>query len=151
MIGWYVRGYRRGLWRLILIRLRSGPTSKGMCRVRYTAGFCSVPVLVNGLERRASDCRTSHRSIKRRKRFFKRQPIGSYLFVSSRANRLDIGDIHRTFYILSRQIGLRGSADSRGPRLHDMRHRFAVNTLLQWYRAGEDVERRLPKVLKMRA
>ena len=33
---------------------------------------------------------------------------------------------------------------SRGPRLHDMRHRFAVNTMLQWYRSGEDVERRLP-------
>jgi integrase len=83
--------------------------------------------------------------ITRRERFFRRrQPISSYLFVSSRGNRLDIGDIHRTFYLLSRQIGLRGLTDSRGPRLHDMRHRFAVNTLLQWYRSGEDVERRLP-------
>lgn len=82
--------------------------------------------------------------ITRRERFFKRQPISSYLFVSSRGNRLDIGDIHRTFYLLSRRIGLRGLTDSRGPRLHDMRHRFAVNTLLQWYRADEDVERRLP-------
>jgi integrase len=82
--------------------------------------------------------------ITRRERFFKRQPASSYLFVSSRGNRLDIADIHRTFYLLSRQIGLRGLTDSRGPRLHDMRHRFAVNTLLQWYRAGEDAERRLP-------
>jgi integrase len=82
--------------------------------------------------------------IARRERFFGRQPLSSYLFVSSRGNRLDIGDIHRTFYLLSRQIGLRGLTDSRGPRLHDMRHRFAVNTILQWYRAGEDVERRLP-------
>jgi integrase len=82
--------------------------------------------------------------ITRRERFFKRQPISSYLFVSSRGNRLDIADIHRTFYLLSRQIGLRGLTDSRGPRLHDMRHRYAVNTLLQWYRSGEDVERRLP-------
>jgi integrase len=82
--------------------------------------------------------------ITRRERFFERQRISSYLFVSSRGNRLDIGDIHRTFYLLSRQIGLRGLTDSRGPRLHDMRHRYAVNTLLQWYRAGEDVERRLP-------
>jgi integrase/recombinase XerD len=45
---------------------------------------------------------------------------------------------------LSRQIGLRDSNSSKGPRLHDFRHRFAVQTLLQWYRAGEDVERRLP-------
>ena len=82
--------------------------------------------------------------IARRECFFKRQSISSYLFVSSRGNRLDIADIHRTFYLLSRQIGLRGLTDSRGPRLHDMRHRFAVNTLLRWYRSGEDVERRLP-------
>ena len=66
------------------------------------------------------------------------------LFVSSWGNRLDEGDIHRTFYALSRQIGLRGTSDSRGPRLHDMRHRFATNTLVQWYRSGQDPERRLP-------
>ena len=49
-----------------------------------------------------------------------------------------------TFYALSRQTGLRGEFDKRGPRLHDFRHRFAIETLLRWYRAGEDVERRLP-------
>ena len=80
----------------------------------------------------------------RRERFFGERPTSPHLFVTSRGNGLDIGDIHRTFYILSRQIGLRGSTDSRGPRLHDMRHRFAVNTLLRWYRAGEHVEQRLP-------
>ena len=34
----------------------------------------------------------------------------------------------------------------RGPRLHDLRHRFAVRTLIHWYRAGLDVERELPKL-----
>jgi len=63
---------------------------------------------------------------------------------SSRGNRLDGGEIHRTFYTLSRQIGLRGPSDSHGPRLHDMRHRFATNTRIQWYRSGQDPERRLP-------
>jgi integrase/recombinase XerD len=33
-----------------------------------------------------------------------------------------------------------------GPRLHDLRHRFAVNTLIQWYRSGQHVERRLPEL-----
>jgi integrase len=28
--------------------------------------------------------------------------------------------------------------------LHDFRHRFAIETLLTWYRSGEDAERRLP-------
>jgi integrase/recombinase XerD len=35
-------------------------------------------------------------------------------------------------------------ADSHGPRLHDFRHRFAVETLTGWYRSQQDVERRLP-------
>jgi integrase len=29
------------------------------------------------------------------------------------------------------------------PRLHDLRHRFALSTILHWYRDGEDVERRI--------
>jgi integrase len=48
------------------------------------------------------------------------------------------------FVTLSHRIGLRGPSDSHGPRLHDLRHRMAVNTLLHWYREGVDVERYLP-------
>lgn len=68
----------------------------------------------------------------------------SAFFITRSGHPLDIGDIHRTFYRLSRQIGLRGVTASHGPRLHDFRHRFAVETLLRWYRSGADVERRLP-------
>jgi integrase len=46
----------------------------------------------------------------------------SYVFVSGRGQRLDSSDVRRTFYRLSRQVGLRGPTDSRGPRLHDFRH-----------------------------
>ena len=80
----------------------------------------------------------------RRERMWANRQGSSYLFVSSWGNRLDGGDIRRTFYALSRQIGLRGPSDSHGPRLHDMRHGFASKTLLSWYRAGENAERRLP-------
>ena len=92
----------------------------------------------------ASTCTVLADYINRRQRHWAGRAVSSYLFVSSRGNRLDPGDIHRTFYTLSRQIGLRGTSDSRGPRLHDMRHRFATNTLVQWYRSGQDPERRLP-------
>jgi integrase len=68
----------------------------------------------------------------------------AHFFITSTGHRLDGGDVRRTFYVLSRQIGLRRPTASSGPRLHDFRHRFAVETLLQWYRRGEDVERRLP-------
>lgn len=82
--------------------------------------------------------------IARREQTWAQRPVSSYLFVSNWGNRLDGGEIRRTFYALSRQIGLRGPADSHGPRLHDLRHLFASKTLLRWYRAGEDAERRLP-------
>ena len=39
-----------------------------------------------------------------------------------------------------------GIVNSKGklPRIHDLRHSFAVNALLRWYRAGVDVEVKLP-------
>jgi integrase len=92
----------------------------------------------------ASTCKVLADYIARRNRHWAARPVSSYLFVSSWGNRLDGGEIHRTFYTLSRQIGLRGAADSQGPRLHDMRHRFATNTLVMWYRSNQDPERRLP-------
>jgi integrase/recombinase XerD len=82
--------------------------------------------------------------IARRQRHWRGRKVSSYLFVSSAGNPLDAGSIHRTFYALSRQIGLRGATDRQGPRLHDFRHRFATNTLLKWYRTDQDPERRLP-------
>jgi len=92
----------------------------------------------------ASTCGVLAEYIKRRQRHWARRSVSPYLFVSSWGNRLDSGDVHRTFYALSRKIGIRGLADSHGPRLHDMRHVFATRTLVEWYRAGEDPERRLP-------
>jgi integrase/recombinase XerD len=64
--------------------------------------------------------------------------------LNDHGRRLEISAVHRTFYDLSRQIGLRGPEDHKGPRLHDFRHRFAVRTLVDWYRSNVDIERRLP-------
>jgi integrase len=92
----------------------------------------------------ASTCAVLADYLARRQRHWAGRTVSSYLFLSSWGNRLDGGAIHRAFYALSREIGLRGLSDSHGPRLHDMRHRFATNTLVQWYRSGQDPERRLP-------
>ena len=67
-------------------------------------------------------------------------------FVSERGIRLTVWSVRNTFILLSRQTGLRGLDDRHGPRLHDLRHRFAIETLLSWYRAGIDVERRMPEL-----
>ena len=48
--------------------------------------------------------------------------------------------------VLGFQIGNSPEADPQSLyfRTDDRRHRFAFQSLLQWYRDGEDVERRLP-------
>lgn len=91
-----------------------------------------------------STCRVLAEYIRRRKRHWSQRSVSSYVFVSNWGNHLDPGEIHRTFYALSRQIGLRGPSDSHGPRLQDMRHRFATKTLVRWYRSNQDPERKLP-------
>ncbi|MCK9553606.1 tyrosine-type recombinase/integrase [Aquamicrobium sp.] len=92
----------------------------------------------------ASTCRVLQEYIGRRRQHCAAQAASPYLFTSVLGNRLDVGDIHRTFYILSRQIGLRGATASHGPRLHDLRHVFATNTLVRWYETEQDPERLLP-------
>ena len=92
----------------------------------------------------ASTCTVLAEYLRRRQRHWGPRPVSSYVFVSSWGHRLDSGDIHRTFYALSRQVGLRGPSDHHGPRLHDLRHRFATQTLVHWYRSHQDPERRLP-------
>ncbi len=67
-----------------------------------------------------------------------------YFFVAERGGKLLHQYVWRVFIRLSRQIGLRSPSEHRGPRVHDLRHRFAVQTLVNWYRSGEPVEQVLP-------
>ena len=81
--------------------------------------------------------------LSQRNKYFCDRPTSAF-FPSKTGAHLDGGQVRRVFYRLSRQVGIRGASSSRGPRLHDFRHRFAVETLLRWYRSGEDVTQRLP-------
>ncbi len=91
-----------------------------------------------------STCRVLADYLVRRERHWAGRTVSAYLFVSSWGNRLDNAPIHRAFYAVSRRIGLRRAEDHHGPRLHDLRHRFATTTLVNWYRSDQDPERRLP-------
>lgn len=70
--------------------------------------------------------------------------------LSERGTRLVPCTTRRTFANMSCAIGLRARAEGRrigrGPRLHDVRHTFATRKLIEWYRAGLDVNRELPKL-----
>ena len=74
------------------------------------------------------------------------QPVDPAFFLSERGTRIKQNTLHVTFVKLSQQVGLRKQSDARGPRLHDLRHRFAIGTLLRWYREGLDVEQMAPRL-----
>ncbi|MCY4559427.1 MAG: tyrosine-type recombinase/integrase [Chloroflexi bacterium] len=91
-----------------------------------------------------STCEVLAEYIARRERHWRGRAVSSWLFVSSRGNQHDSRTVQRTFKRLSRQIGLGGTGERRGPRLHDMRHTFATTTLVNCYRRDQDPERLLP-------
>ena len=62
--------------------------------------------------------------------------------LSLAGTRLNYKNVHYGFLRLLQQAGL--AKQRPRPRLHDLRHSFAVNTLVRWYRQGVDVEARLP-------
>jgi integrase/recombinase XerD len=71
-------------------------------------------------------------------------PAGPSLLVSMQGTRLNVISTERSFVRLTRVIGLQPRSDRTRPRLKDLRHSFAVSTLVSWYRSGVDVEARMP-------
>jgi integrase len=66
----------------------------------------------------------------------------SSFFISTVGKRLIYNNVHETFLRLVYAAGL-GKRRPR-PTIHDLRHSFAIQTVLGWYRDGVDVEARLP-------
>lgn len=67
-----------------------------------------------------------------------------YIFLSETRDRLYHDTVRRVFYGIMNEIGSPRHIKKAGPRLHDLRHRFAIETLMRWYHDGKDVERCLP-------
>ncbi len=65
------------------------------------------------------------------------------LFLNQRARRLHHCNVSHTFHKLLDQCTIAHSKLA-GPRIHDLRHTFAVNRLLAWYQDGQDINARLP-------
>ena len=70
--------------------------------------------------------------------------LGDRFFVGERGKGLYKQRVEFVFIMSMRRAGLRGAVGTSGPRIHDLRHTYAVNTLLRWYEAGDDVDRMLP-------
>lgn len=70
------------------------------------------------------------------------RPKSPSFFLSDACMRIGRQSLGSVFARLRRRAGLLDR--SPRPRIHDLRHSFAVRTLLDWYRAGVDVQARLP-------
>jgi integrase len=75
----------------------------------------------------------------------KPRPDEQSFFVSLARKRLLYAVVSQTFRQLVDDSGV-GAGAGRPPRLHDLRHTFAVTTLLGWYRGGEDVQAKIPSL-----
>lgn len=53
-------------------------------------------------------------------------------------------EVRRLLTCVIRRAGLKPAQGKRGPRVHDIRHSFVANRMLQWYRDGVDPQTRLP-------
>jgi integrase/recombinase XerD len=74
------------------------------------------------------------------------QPLSPSFFLSATGKRLHYVTLNGWFIRTSRRLGLRSPTGRHGPRIHDLRHYFAIRTLLDWYRSNIDVEVHLPEL-----
>lgn len=77
----------------------------------------------------------------------KRLPTTTAFFLSGSGQPISRQRAEHYFRVIRDHIGLtRRDGAYFQPRLHDLRHTFAVHRLVAWYRAGADVQRLLPQL-----
>jgi len=90
----------------------------------------------------ASTCQALERYVRTRLQIRPRSP-DSPLLINQRSRPLHQSTVNQSFRHVLRQCGIHHRTHT-GPRIHDLRHTFAVHRLLAWYRDGDDVNARLP-------
>ena len=68
---------------------------------------------------------------------------GRRFFRTERCLELTPAAVEKTFSRIRQRLGWTGEGRTGRPRIHDLRHRFAVRRLLVWYEEGADLERKL--------
>ena len=69
-------------------------------------------------------------------------PRSTTFFISVTGGPLDRSNVDKTLRTLTTQMGIR--TQTVRPRAHDLRHRFAVATLIGWQQADVDIDRNMP-------
>lgn len=72
------------------------------------------------------------------------RPASPSFFVSLAGTRLIYKNVHYVFHQLTKAAGLVPRSPACRPRIHDLRHTFAVNTITGWYADSGDIDARMP-------
>lgn len=75
---------------------------------------------------------------------FENRPVDAIFFPAPNGGPFSLRTVYGLFRKLLLQCGIAHAGRGKGPRIHDLRHTFAVHTLLRWYRDGEDLDAKLP-------
>ena len=75
---------------------------------------------------------------------FGHRPADAYFFPTLHGGPWAITTVYHNYRQLLLRSGIPHGGRARGPRVHDLRHTFAVHRLLRWYREGADLNAKLP-------
>lgn len=84
-----------------------------------------------------------HRLCKYAARFGHRQPE-AFFFPAPHGGPYRLRTVYGLFRQLLLECGIPHAGRGQGPRVHDLRHTFAVHTLMRWYREGVELDAKLP-------
>lgn len=79
-----------------------------------------------------------------RRHFHHRAAADAPFFINEWRRGCSYPTVNATFLAIARRVGIRAEPGIAGPRIHDLRHTFAVHRLLGWYQDGGNVQARLP-------
>jgi integrase len=129
----YGGGFRLG--EVLNLRVRDADLDQGIVTVRQGKFRKDrlVPLalpLVNRLRKYAAS--------------FGNRPLDATFFPAPNGGPFSLRTVYGLFRKLLLKCGIAHAGRGKGPRIHDLRHTFAVHTLLRWYRDGEDLDAKLP-------
>ena len=72
------------------------------------------------------------------------RPADAFFFPSNSGGPYRRAAVYALFRRLLFRSGIPHGGRGKGPRVHDLRHAYAVHTMLRWYREGADLDSKLP-------
>ena len=131
----YGAGLRIG--EALRLRLRDVDLVQGMLLIRDTKFFKSRLVPISGS---LSEALRGYLD----ERLKATTSPASFVFLNDHGTRFSSDKFGEIFRSLLGPAEITWSAPQRRPRVHDIRHTFAHNCVLRWYREGADVQAKLP-------